>query len=299
MLDCYDLGQYQSHQGISAGVENTNYFVSTDACALILTVFEKHTFEELPFFLQLGEFLHRHHCKVPQPYRDRNGNFLQSVQGKPAVFTERLNGRHVQATQAHATEIAQVLADIHQATESFQTDHRHSHNRRWVEEHAVKVLPSLTESDRQLMTQALNRLQQLPDNLPCGVIHADLFHDNALFEQKQVTGIIDWYFAGLDSYALDIAITMNDWCLDRHDNFDPEQGEAFIRAYQRQRQLNRDELRAIPVLQIQSALRFWISRLIAQAEHGQSSDNITVKDPELMKQQLQHLLENRTQEHTG
>ncbi|EAR07968.1 homoserine kinase [Reinekea blandensis] len=290
LLADYDLGVYVRHQGISAGVENTNYFVSTDQHELVLTVFEKHSADELPFFLQLGEHLHARHCKVPQPFRDRDGQFLQIVKGKPAVFIERLTGQHVQASPACALKIAQALADIHNATLSFQTDQRHSHNRGWIERQASRVLPSLSAPDQQLMNAALAIIRAIPDDLPEGVIHADLFHDNALFDGNEVAGIIDWYFAGRDSYALDIAITMNDWCLDTQHQVDPEQCAAFIERYHQRRSLSSAERNALPKLQVQSALRFWISRLLAQAEHGESNDSITVKDPIPMREQCRQLL---------
>lgn len=291
LLNHYDLGHYRSHQGISAGVENTNYFVTTDSHELVLTLFEKHSFEELPFFLQLGEHLYQHHCRVPQPFRDKNGEFLQRIYQKPAVFNERLTGKHVDVSPEFAVEIARALADIHIATSEFVTDRQHSHNRDWVEHQAQTVRAELSADDQNLMDQALTRLRSLPLSLPSGVIHADLFHDNALFDGAHVSGIIDWYFAGIDSYALDIAITMNDWCLNDQQRVDARQCAAFIEAYQSRRTLSDTERMAIPTLQIQSALRFWISRLLAQAEHGQSSDNITVKDPTQMRRLLHELLQ--------
>jgi homoserine kinase type II len=290
LLAQYALGDYRSHKGISAGVENTNYFVETTDHSLVLTLFEKHTLEELPFYLQLGEHLHKDHCKVPLPFRNKSGDFLQLVKNKPAVFIERLKGVHVDATISHALEIAKALANIHLSTQTFTKNREHSHGLPWVKQTAQSLYPFLSEQDQLLLNQSLTALEKLPQNLPCGVIHADLFHDNALFDSENISGVIDWYFAGNDSYALDIAIALNDWCLDGQKQFHPANGHSFIDAYDAIRPLNPDERDAIPLLQVQSATRFWLSRLLAKKEHESSDDNITVKNPEEMKLLLAQLI---------
>ncbi|MFQ3229071.1 homoserine kinase [Reinekea sp.] len=290
LLSHYDLGEYRNHTGISAGVENTNYFVSTHSQELVLTIFEKHSFDELPFFLALGEHLHDHHCAVPQPYRQNSGDFIFTIKGKPCVFFERVQGKHVEQTEPYITEVAIALANVHKVTSLFPEKRLHSHGIHWLEQTSKEILPSLPTADQQLLNIALTQLSQLPKNLPCGVIHADLFHDNTLFDGQHLTGIIDWYFAGIDSYALDMAIAMNDWCFDIDDGAFKRNCDLFLQAYQRIRPLSSEELNAVPSLQVQAATRFWLSRLIAQREHGASSDTITVKDPNAMKQLAARLL---------
>lgn len=290
LLDAFELGQYQSHQGISAGVENTNYFVETHTHSLVLTVFEKLTRADIPFYQKLCEHLYNQHCKVPRPFRNKAGKFLMSVENKPAVFVEKLTGHHVEATADYALNIAAALADVHAATQTFSLSKAHSHDIQWVQQHALALMDSLSAPDQALLRQSLSLLDTLPHHLPKGIIHGDLFQDNALFDNGQVSGIIDWYFAGFDVYALDLAITMNDWCKNEQGLFDRVAGEAFIAAYHAHRPLSDDEIAAIPVLQIQSATRFWLSRLLAQRLQPQSDDHITVKDPEQMKQLLAQLL---------
>lgn len=290
LLTKYTLGSYQHHQGISAGVENTNYFVTTSEHELVLTLFEKHQPDELPFFLKLGEHLHNHHCKVPQPFRDNTGEFLQTVKGKPAVFIERVSGGHVEATEAHANAIASALAEVHLATTGYADQRQHSHGEHWIQSHQSDVAALLEQQDRDLLDEAIRKINSIPATLPTGIIHADLFHDNALFDGDEITGIIDWYFAGFDNYALDIAIALNDWCLSPGGLFDPRRGQSFIEAYDKIRKLNELELKAIPYLQVQAACRFWMSRTLAKAEHIHANDNITVKDPNEMKTLLIALL---------
>lgn len=213
LLAQYSLGQYVMHQGISAGVENTNYFVSTDQHELVLTIFEKHSAEELPFYLNLGNHLFNDGCPVPQPFRCSNGDLLKTVKGKPAVFFERVNGVHVEITELYGIKIAQALAQIHISTAKFEETKEHSHGLNWILDNISTLRESLSTNDLKIADQSIDLLKTLPNTLPQGVIHADLFHDNALFYNENVSGVIDWYFAGVDSYALDIAIAMNDWCL--------------------------------------------------------------------------------------
>lgn len=290
LLSHYDLGEYQDHKGISAGVENTNYFVSTHTQELVLTIFEKHRAEELPFFLELGEHLHDHRCTVPQPYRQTSGEFIFTIKDKPGVFFERVRGSHVEQTTPFITEVAAALANVHKATSQFVKLREHSHGLHWVLQTAAQLMPSLSDSDQQVLQTAQKALTSIPKNLPRGIIHADLFHDNALFDGTHLSGIIDWYFAGIDTYALDIAIAMNDWCFE-HDQAQFEANcQTFVQTYQTIRPLNGDEIQAIPLLQIQSAVRFWLSRVLAQREHGNSSETITVKDPNVMKQLVVRLM---------
>lgn len=289
LLSDYSLGDYVSHKGISAGVENTNYFVTTTEHELVLTLFEKLGAEALPFFLKLGEHLFNHHCKVPQPFRDNNNEFLKRIKNKPAVFIEKLAGDHVDAKGAYALEIAKAMAEVHLATQQFDAHHRHSHDKAWVIKQAEQVTPDLPDSEQLLLNKAMAIINQIPADLPCGIIHADLFHDNALFHNGHLTGIIDWYFAGWDSFALDIAIAVNDWC-QTDGKINLIQVDQFLEAYQTIRPLTDAELTAFPMLQIQSSTRFWLSRWLAKAEHQNSTDEITVKDPGEMRDQLKQLI---------
>ena len=290
LLTRYDLGDYQSHQGIKAGVENTNYFVTTDSHRLVLTLFETLPAERLPFYLRLCEHLNRDGCAVPKPFRQQSGELLMTVKGKPAVFIERLNGGHVDATEPYLAEMAAAMAKVHLSTRRFELTQSHSHNLSWIQQQATELMSSLDAGEQALLNRSLKLLATLPA-LPSGIIHADLFHDNALFDGPHLTGIIDWYFAGHDSYALDIAIALNDWCLNGDGHYNPENGNRFVQAYHSVRPLSDAEQQSIALLQVQSAVRFWLSRILAQRLHGQSSDSITVKDPNKMKQLLTQLLE--------
>jgi len=291
LLDAYTLGHYANHQGISAGTENTNYFVDTDLGQFVLTVFEKHAPEELPFFLALGEHLHDSDCAVPQPFRTAEGEFLVPVHGKPGVVFERIHGEHHQASPVHAATLAGALGKIHLSTAVFSGTRMHSHGVEWIKSRQLELENELGAEDRILLAAALVRIGSVDRNLPVGVIHGDLFHDNALFEGTRLTGIIDWYFAGLDLYALDIATCLIDWCLDDRGLIDPVQARAFVREYDQVRPLKSEERNAIPGLTVQAATRFWLSRKLALQAHT-GDGNVTQKDPEQMKHIVSHLLQN-------
>ncbi|MEP4545510.1 MAG: homoserine kinase [Saccharospirillum sp.] len=291
LLDAYTLGHYADHQGISAGTENTNYFVDTDLGQFVLTVFEKHQPEELPFFLALGEHLHDAHCAVPQPFRTAEGEFMVQLYGKPAVLFERVAGQHEQPSLAHAATVAGALGKIHQSTGLFSGNRAHSHGIGWIRTQQQGLGPDLEANDATLLASALDRLETIDRSLPQGVIHADLFHDNALFDEDGLAGIIDWYFAGIDLYALDIATCLIDWCLDSEGLPDTAKVANFISHYEQTRPLKPAERAAIPDLTIQAATRFWLSRELALRAHS-GTGNVTQKDPHQMKRIVSHLLQN-------
>jgi len=282
LLDQYTLGRYSDHQGISAGTENTNYFIDTNLSRFVLTIFETLQAEELPFFLSLGEHLHDDNCAVPQPFRTAEGELLTLLKGKPAVMFERVIGEHHRASPKHAQTLARALANIHLSTAKFSGQRIHSHNADWIHHQAQQLAPEFEPDDQTLLSEALRSIDNLPRNLPRGVIHADLFHDNAMFEGDELAGIIDWYFAGIDHYALDIAVCLIDWCLDANGELDWQQSLAFVKTYHQQRPLQDNELAALPDLVVQAATRFWLSRSLAFDEHADPSQ-ITIKDPNAMK----------------
>lgn len=294
LLERYTLGGYVDHQGISAGTENTNYFVDTDLGQFVLTVFEKHRPEELPFFLQLGEHLHDDQCAVPQPFRTADGDFLLTLHGKPAVMFERIQGRHQQPTPAHAQTLAEALADIHASTRRFSGTRPHSHGWDWIKETADQLAPEMSLEDQALLREALACIAGIDRSLPRGVIHADLFHDNALFDGERLAGIIDWYFAGIDLYALDIAVCMVDWCLDDQGLLDADQCAAFAEHYHQHQALKAEEINALADLTIQAATRFWLSRALAM-KNNRKQNNVTIKDPEPMKNLTRHCLVQRVE----
>lgn len=262
-LERYSLGTLRGLTGISEGVQNSNFFVDTASGRYVLTLFEQLSMHELPFFIHLMAHLARHGIPCPAPLAARDGEYLGELQGKPAVMVSCLSGRSVERPSlAQCAAIGDMLAGLHLAAQSFAGQQAHQRDAAWCRATADLVLPCLGEADAgllrdELRQQALHR----PSGLPRGVIHADLFRDNVLFEGDRVGGLLDFYFAGVDDLLFDVAVTVNDWCVDAEGSPDAARSQALLAAYHARRALSAAECAAWPVLLRAAALRFWLSRL--------------------------------------
>ena len=268
LLRRLDLGALTSLRGIEGGIENTNYFVSCDAGEYVLTLFERLTAEQLPFYLQLMKHLAGAGIPVPDPQADAQGRILHSVCGKPAALVNRLRGRSQLAPQAvHCAAVGDMLARMHLVGRSFALQQPNLRALPWWNATAPVVLPHLDAAQAALLQSELdwqNRVAQSADfaALPRGPVHADLFRDNVMFDGEALTGFFDFYFAGVDSWLFDLAVALNDWCIDLPTGaHDAERASAFLRGYQAVRPLEDAERRLLPELARAGALRFWISRL--------------------------------------
>ena len=267
------LGNLLSLEGCSGGIENTNYFVTTDQAAYVLTLFERLTAEQLPFYLRLMKHLANHGIPVPDPSANAGGEILHTLKGKPAAVVNRLRGKSELApSAAHCSLVGGMLAKMHLAGQDFAMQQAHLRGLEWWNSTAALVLPHLTESQAQLLTNELAyqndiALQPRYAALPRGPIHADLFRDNVMFDRQsngapELTGFFDFYFAGVDTWLFDIAVCLNDWCIDlKSCNSDPERTYAFMNAYVAVRPLQEEEQALLPAILRAGALRFWISRL--------------------------------------
>ncbi|MEP7101894.1 MAG: homoserine kinase [Burkholderiales bacterium] len=266
------LGELTQLQGIRSGIENTNYFADTPNGRYVLTLFERLGFEQLPFYLQLMKHLSERGIPVPGPKADARGAILHTVQGKPAAVVDRLPGRHHLAPDAvHCASLGTMLARMHLAGADFAMSQPHLRGLEWWTETVPVVAPFLTPDRRALIESELAFQQQLASSaahaaLPRGAIHADLFRDNVMFDETPwgdaLTGLFDFYFAGVDSFGFDIAVCLNDWCIDlASGRLDEGRATALVNAYAAVRPLTGGERRLMPALMRAAALRFWLSRL--------------------------------------
>ncbi|HET7794650.1 MAG TPA: homoserine kinase [Rhizobacter sp.] len=262
------IGDLSTLKGIASGIENTNYFLDTTQGRYVLTLFERLTAEQLPFYLHLMKHLAQHGIPVPDPQADAGGEILHQLCGKPAAVVNRLSGGHQLAPDtSHCESVGAMLARMHLAGADYP---RHQPNLRglaWWGETVPVVAPYLMAEQRTLIESELAFQQQLGASaayaaLPRGPIHADLFRDNVMFEGHQLTGFFDFYFAGVDTFLFDIAVCLNDWCTDLESGrLDEDRAVAFVAAYNAVRELNSGERRLMPALLRAAALRFWVSRL--------------------------------------
>jgi len=259
----YRLGTLVQMQGIAAGIENTNYFVTTTGGSYVLTLFEKLTPTELPFYLGLMAHLDQHGIPSPAPAADLHGRLFSPLNGKPAALMSRLRGEAVTApAPAHCREVGNMLAEIHLAGRSYPGRLDNPRGPRWWREVAPMVSPFLDAEGAALLRAELEfQARYRCENLPRGPIHADLFRDNVLFEGGRIGGVIDFYFAGIDCLLFDVAVTLNDWCAHPGGEIDVPRAHALLAAYHARRPLTAPERDAWPALLRSAALRFWLSRL--------------------------------------
>jgi homoserine kinase type II len=266
------LGHLNRLQGISAGIENTNYFADTDQGLYVLTIFERLSFEQLPFYLELMQHLSRRCIPVPMPHPNVQGQLIHVVQGKPAAVVDRLRGEHqLFPSSFHCERVGNMLARMHLAGQDFPGNQAHLRGLAWWQQTAPLITPFLSPDLAHLLALELTYQQHLAASaefaqLPRGPIHADLFRDNVLFETtslgEQLSGFFDFYFAGIDTLLFDLSVCLNDWCIDLHSGeLALDRAQAMVAAYDAQRPLNPQELKLLPDLMRAAALRFWISRL--------------------------------------
>jgi homoserine kinase type II len=266
-LKRYALGDLVQLHGIATGIENTNYFVTTTNGRYVLTLFEKLTAAELPFYLNLMAHLARHGIPCPLPIAHLDHNYLSDLNGKPAAIFTCVPGADLkQVTLAHCATLGQLLAEMHLAGTGYTATMANPRSQHWWEAAQPQVLPFLDADSAGLLSAEIRfQAQQRREELPRGVIHADLFRDNVLWQGDRIGGIIDFYFACSDALAYDVAITVNDWCI-ADDNartgaLDAARCAALLNAYHKVRPFTAAESLAWPTLLRAGALRFWMSRL--------------------------------------
>jgi homoserine kinase type II len=275
------LGRLRSLRGIQGGIENTNYFVTVEQDGgatheYVLTLFERLTHEQLPFYLYLMKHLARKGIPVPEPQAQPGtasaahpeGELLFTVQGKPAAVVEKLRGAsELQPTAAHCALVGEMLARMHLAGRDFGMTQPNLRGLAWWNETVPVVLPYVDPDQAALLRSELafqNHVAQgsLYAALPRGPVHADLFRDNVMFDGGELTGFFDFYFAGVDTWLFDVAVCLNDWCIDLPTGaHDEERARAFLDAYTRVRPLASAERQLLPAMLRAGALRFWVSRL--------------------------------------
>lgn len=263
----YAVGEVRDLQPIAAGIENTNYFLTTTRGRFVLTLYERLPAEDLPFYLNFMAHLARQGVEVPAPQPDRTGALFSMLNGKPAGLVQRMDGKAIEVPdEIHCAAVGAALARLHVAASGYRPRLSNRRGPAWWRQAARAVRPFLDPAQNDLLTSELKFLSGYGAyNLPRGAIHADLFCDNVLFVDDEVSGIIDFGFAATDYFAYDIAIAVNDWCVvsdgAEQGALVPELVHAFIGAYVAQRPLTSSEREHWPMLLRAAALRFWLSRL--------------------------------------
>lgn len=280
----YNIGQLIGYNGISDGIENTNYFVTTTQGQYVLTLFEELSANELPYFLDLMAFLAEHEVPSAHPIEDNNGDFLRSLKNKPAALVIRLKGKGIKEVNPEQCKALGInLGKLHAVSHQFSEHRDNPRGPHWWHDMSIKLDNHLSADEHDLLHSEMSfQTRHRRDKLPIGVIHADLFRDNALFEGDNLTGIIDFYYACNDVQLYDLAITVNDWCSNHDGSLNTLRVSAMLESYMNKRPLLSEEVQAWPMMLRAAALRFWLSRL--HDKHFPKEGEMThIKDPDVFK----------------
>jgi homoserine kinase type II len=264
----FHLGRPLAVKGIASGIENSNLFLTTETGEYVLTIFEQLTFDQLPFYLELMRHLAGHGVLVPAPVANRKGDVLHALHGKPCAIVTKLEGRsQLEPQPAHCAAVGAMMAKMHLVGRTFPLQQPNLRGLDWWRATAPVVLPYLPEASRQLLRAELHAQEAFAASanygqLPRGPVHADLFRDNAMFAGERLTGFLDFYFAGCDSWLFDVAVAVNDWCVDLATGaLDEMRVRALLDAYHAVRRFTPAEESAWRTMLRAGALRFWLSRL--------------------------------------
>jgi homoserine kinase type II len=264
----YDLGELLSYKGIAEGVENSNFLVHTRNGHYILTLYEKRVAAaDVPFFLALMEHLAARGITCPQPVKNRKGDTLGKLCGRPAAIVTFLDGMWIRRPDArHCAAVGEALARMHLAGSDFHKRRKNALSVggwRPLFEQAAERADSVQRDLRATIERELAHLEAAwPRELPQGVIHADLFPDNVFFLGEHLSGLIDFYFACTDTLAYDVAICLNAWCFEPDHSYNVTKGRDLLQGYIRTRPLSAAELDALPLLARGAAMRFLLTRLV-------------------------------------
>jgi homoserine kinase type II len=285
LIDGLGIGALQALAPCAGGIENTNYFADTASGRYVLTVFERLDADELPFYLQLMKHLADRDLPVPRPHAGSDGGLLLALKGRPAAVVDRLPGEHHLAPDADdCASVGKVLARMHLATRDFAPAQPNLRGLAWWNATVPVVVGHLDPPAAGMMQDELDYQRHLAatpayQTLARGAIHGDLFRDNVMFQDGALTGVFDFYFAGVDTLLYDIAVALNDWCSDlATGELAEDRAEALVAAYAALRPLESAEVRLLPALMRAAAFRFWLSR-VWDAHLPREAVVLTAHDP--------------------
>ena len=285
-LQDYAFDDLTDYQGIKSGITNTNYFLMTAHDRFVLTLFEKNTIEDLPYFVDLMSHLATHSFLCPKPILKKNGIALSILKNKPALIVTCLKGKEVTNPEVnHCKAVGKSLAELHVKSANFVAQHQNTRDLSWIKKTAETLFNELPQDESKLLKEEILYQEKQNYKLPKSTIHGDLFKDNVLFLNDEVSGFIDFYYACTDYLILDVAIAVNDWCVNSDGSFDEARLNAFLDAYKKIRSFNDNEDRAWNDVLRLASLRFWVSRL-NDFYHAEEGELTFIKDPNHFKKIL-------------
>lgn len=283
-LQGYSIGKLVSYEGIANGITNSNFWLKTEAGAFVLTLYEHHQTSDLDYILGLQHHLIQKGIACASPVHDNNGRFYSTLNNKPAAINRRVSGEVCQTlTVRHCQLVGTELANFHLAGASYHLIRKNPCGSYWRLNKQQELDGYLNESDKKLLAEEITAYEALNHiSLPAGAVHADLFHDNCLFDDDRTGGIIDFDYACDEFWLYDLAVTINDWCINNEGELDQQLLRAFLNSYNRVRPLLAIEQDNLALMLRLAAVRFWLSRVYDKA-FPLSGELTYTKDPDEFK----------------
>lgn len=293
-LSRYEKFSLQSFQGIEQGLENSNYFIECRGETpqrYVLSILEQLNQQQAEFQLHILTTFAEYGIAVAKPVADKNGNILQFIEAKPAILSHFIPGQHSISPSVKQCEvIGDLLAELHLASANIIQDNPSLCDKECFEQDTYQASAYLSEAEKALVSQTLQDYLAIEsDAMPYGLIHGDVFRDNVLFEGDKLAGILDFYSANDGFLLFDIAVAVNDWCRTSEGTLDEQRYESLIGAYLLKRPWTASEVEYWPLILRAAAMRFWLSRLLAQHQLGEQGRFVS-KDPNEFKQLYFHYL---------
>lgn len=296
----YSLGSLEAINPVADGIENTNYFLTTNqaqgGAEFLLTLYEHQLAAELDIYLDWLDELDRHQLPVAKAVPDKAGRRVQLLKNKPAVIFPKLPGVHPNfITPGHCASIGEVLAHLHELSLASDIQQQGPRNLNWFLALIENLKPRMTMADKHLMKKALeSQGRAFHTDLPKGMVHGDLFPDNTLFEGSNLTGLVDFFSGGTAPLVYDLAVSINAWCSNEAGALCQRRFQSFVDAYIGRRSPTARELQSLQDALIFAASRFWLSRLADQTPRSDALSPgalVQQKDPA----EYRAILEDRLQ----
>ena len=283
-IEKFNFKDLVNFKGISSGVTNSNYLIQMAHSNYILTIFEHNNIEELPFYIDLMTYLAKENFLCPRPIENKNGQALGLLKEKPALMVSFLDGKEKAIRSPKSCYlVGQYLAKLHLTANNFSQLNKNTRGLDWVSDMYLNLKKYLSLEDQGILELEINYHKEMDKvELPEGIIHGDLFKDNVLFLNDKVSGFIDFYYACNEKFIYDIAIAINDWCIDQDGQINKSMFLEFIKGYRSERKLTDNEQEYLNVALRLAALRFWLSRL-EDFYNAKEGEIISIKDPKHFK----------------
>ena len=283
-IEKFNFKDLVNFKGISSGVTNSNYLIQMAHSNYILTIFEHNNIEELPFYIDLMTYLAKENFLCPRPIENKNGQALGLLKEKPALMVSFLDGKEKAIRSPKSCYlVGQYLAKLHLTANNFSQLNKNTRGLDWVSDMYLNLKKYLSLEDQGILELEINYHKEMDKvELPEGIIHGDLFKDNVLFLNDKVSGFIDFYYACNEKFIYDIAIAINDWCIDQDGKINKSMFLEFIKGYRSERKLTDNEQEYLNVALRLAALRFWLSRL-EDFYNAKKGEITSIKDPKHFK----------------